>query len=359
MTAPMARGEFTRSHDCGWSGTYDLEGIADYQLRRHSCEKARRLAARRARGKARMDAIDRNPKPCLHKKANHQHGTYACYTLDACRCEPCSEASSQYDVDLRRSKAYGRYDTWTDPEPARRHIRALMAQGMGLKQIIAVGGSNSGQLWKLLYGTKRPDGSRTPTKRIRKDVAERLLAVELDLADGAYVPVLPSARRLRALVALGWSQARLAERLGHASSQMVNGWVNEARDQVFVANAKAIAALYEELSMTPPPETTHRERISVSRARSYARARGWLPPLAIDEELLDDDFEGGQIVLEVEGDDLDDVAIERRMAGDKSVQLTQAEKVELRRRWFDRGGSQAELERVCGMAAITRMQKAS
>lgn len=348
MTKPIPRGTFTRSHECGWVGTYDLEGMADYQLRRHSCEKARRIAARKERGAARMAAVDRTPKTCLHPQANHQHGTYPCYTLDRCRCTPCSEAASAYDKNLARQKAYGRYDTWTDPEPVRKHIRALMAQGMGLKRIIAVGGSNSGQLWKLLYGTVRPDGSRIPTKRIRRDVAERLLAVELDLASGANVPARGTVRRVRALIALGWSQNRLAEQLGF-TPQNFSQIVHETRPCVTVRTAEAVKALYDELSMTHPTATGRSQLGGINRAKRYAARNGWLPPLAIDDECLDDDFDGGQLVIDLPADDLDEVAIERRMAGDKSVRLSKPEKHELYLRWVASGRPLAELERATGV----------
>lgn len=53
--------------------------------------------------------------------------------------------------------------------------------------------------------------------------------------------------------------------------------------------ARAIVKLYDELSNRMPPETTQRERIAASRARSHARQAGW--PLPMDWEAIDNAFE--------------------------------------------------------------------
>ncbi len=85
------------SCDCGFAGSYDSDARAAYALRRHSCHRWLNKAASAARGRLRAAKVDRTPKPCLHKIADHQHGTYACYTLDACRCAPCCEAVKAYE----------------------------------------------------------------------------------------------------------------------------------------------------------------------------------------------------------------------------------------------------------------------
>jgi hypothetical protein len=54
-------------------------------------------------------------------------------------------------------------------------------------------------------------------------------------------------------------------------------------EQVTAGRARQVAALYDDLSMTPPPETNQRERIAASRSRNFARQRGWAPPLAWDD----------------------------------------------------------------------------
>lgn len=276
----------TRTHrrscrTCGWSGTYDSPARADYAKRRHSCEKQQRDAAARAHGdeiRARNAQLDRTPKPCLHKVADHQHGTHACYTLDGCRCRPCARAERQYEQQRVRNNAYGR-SNYTDAEPARRHVRRLMARGMGLKRIVAVSDVSQGSLWKLLYGKRQPDGTRRPSKRITRHLERRILALELNLADGALVDATQTARRLQALHANGWSGSKLASRLNIQPSNFTP--LLHGRRDITVGTAKAVHALYAELVDVDPPEQTYRDKIAASRARNYAAQHGWTRPLRI------------------------------------------------------------------------------
>lgn len=83
-------------------------------------------------------------------------------------------------------------------------------------------------------------------------------------------------RRIQALAAIGWSLAEQSRRLGMersaAHAMTTRAWVT-------VETAAKVAALYDELAMTPGTST---------RARCDARRRGWPVPLAWDEEDLDD-----------------------------------------------------------------------
>src|SRR5690606_26964470 len=118
------------------------------------------------------------------------------------------------------------------------------------------------------------DRVREPSKRVLRTTAEKLLAVQLDLADGAQVDATGTTRRIRALVALGWSQSKLADRLGiqRSNFHLAGG----TRPTVLAATEKAVETLYDELSMTLPPRAGHRDKIAYSRARRYATERGWL-----------------------------------------------------------------------------------
>lgn len=232
-----------------------------------------------------LGAVDRTPKPCHHPRASHQHGTRACYVHDHCRCYPCGAANSNYAANLNRQTAYGRSNL-VDAEPVRQHVRALMAGGMGWKTVMRRTGLSSAVITKLLYGKRRADGTRTPTRRLRPETADKLLAVQLELADHALVDSIGTTRRVQALIAIGWSQAKLAGRLGITPQ---NFWFPAAsRPKILVATARAIGELYDELSMQLPPENTPGERRSASRARAYAKARRWLPPLGWDEDEIDD-----------------------------------------------------------------------
>lgn len=85
-------------------------------------------------------------------------------------------------------------------------------------------------------------------------------------------------RRVQALVALGWPQVELCRRTGisrGAMSHIARG--NVARTSR--VRARLIAELYEQLSMTPGPS---------QHAREHAAARGWAPPLAWDDDTIDE-----------------------------------------------------------------------
>ncbi|MDP9820411.1 transcriptional regulator with XRE-family HTH domain [Nocardioides massiliensis] len=296
-TKRVRRGTYhRRCARCFWEGTYDTAAKANHAKKKHSCAKHEQAMLRAALAEEREAAIDRTPKPCHHKEANHQHGTNAAYVLDKCRCYPCSAARAAQDDWRRRQKAYGRYTKYVPAEHVRAHVRDLMDAGMGLKRIVAVSGVSQGALWKLMYGKRQADGTQQPSRRVLRETAEKLYALDpawtpgpLPLAPGARDHAgTPTARtHLRALVALGWSMSKLGARLGIQPTNMapvVSG------DRVLTrATVDAIEKLYAELCMTLPPETNQRERIAATRSRRLARERGWLPPLALDD---DDIYQG-------------------------------------------------------------------
>lgn len=340
--------------DCPFTGKYRTRGLADFAYSRHSCERYLRRLAESTQYVERMNAIDRTPKPCLHKVANHQHGTYACYVLDRCRCLPCATANNTYEVQRVRQQAYGRWNGLADAEPARQHVRSLMAQGMGLKRIGAVSGVAHGVLWKLLYGKPKADGSCMPSRRITPRVEQRLLATRLDLADGAVIDSTGAVRRIQALVALGWSQSKIAARVGILRSNFTD--LAQGRTGISVAREKAVRELYAEWSMTLPPQEEWRDKIAANRSRNYAAAHGWQPPLAWDDETIDDP---SAVPYVTTGEDLvavDHAAVERRMAGDKAVALTKPERAELVRRMLAQGVTWKDIERRTGINVRRTLQ---
>lgn len=352
-----AREHRRRCESCGWSGTFKTAGIANRSKRSHSCERQMQLKGQRLRGDFRRSMIDHTPKPCLHKIANHQHGTHACYVLDQCKCLPCSQANREYENQRNRQHAYGRWDNYVDAEPVRQHIRSLRAQGMGLKRLIAAHGLSGGQLNKLLYGHTKPDGSRRPpARRVTKKTAERILAIELDLADGATVSSDDTARRMQALVACGWSQKRLATRLGVNQSNF--GPVVQGTRDVTVATAKAVYALYVELVDQVPQQRTKHERGSVAMARNYAKRMGWAPPLRINGKAhigsaLPTPWAESNLD-ELESIGFDEAAVLRRLAGDHDVPLSKVERIEVVRRARALGWSLLDIERRTGIAKAER-----
>lgn len=95
------------------------------------------------------------------------------------------------------------------------------------------------------------------------------------------IPAVGVARRVQALVALGWSFQQIAARIGvdHGLPcrwARSTGWVTRSTQE-------RVGRLFEELCMTPPPQDTPRLRREATYARTVARKHGWLPPLAWDD----------------------------------------------------------------------------
>ncbi len=75
-------------------------------------------------------------------------------------------------------------------------------------------------------------------------------------------------------------------------------------------------------------------------ARAHAVLQGWLPPLAWDDIDHDHDPDPDPDHPATNNDDdLDELAIERTIAGDARVRLTYAEQIEVIRRMSERGRS--------------------
>lgn len=276
------------SCDCGWTGgPYRSQGQAAYALRQHSCDAQRRRDENAARNKtrlARLAQIDRTPKACPHP-IHHQHGTYVAYTLDHCRCTDCATASAAYERARVRRNAYGRSNL-TDATPVREHIATLTAAGIGLKQITRHTGINGGVMSKLVYGIP---GQRPPSRRVLKTTAAKILALNPNdpslVADGARIDATGTRRRLQALGTLGWSIQSLAL-IAQLDRQRLDGAMRGRPVQG--DTRRAVTTLYEHLWNVPAPTTTKGAKISAARAQGRAQREGWAPPLAWDDETIDD-----------------------------------------------------------------------
>ncbi len=273
---------------CGHVGRYKSPAMAKAYFPRHKCETviARRERARRRLKRAAAEGVRRD---CQCKQANHQHGTRTAYTVDRCRCRACRDANTAAERERERQQLYGRYDRLVDAGQARAHLQELGASGMGWKRVAKIAGVATGTVYPILYGKYAENPShpehRPPRKRITREVHDKIMAVELKLADGALVDQTGTARRLRALVAIGWSQSRLAVRLGWLPTSA--GPVFHGTHRVTVATARAVQGLYAELWDQTPTAATRFERRGITMAKRYAAAHGWAPPAAWDDDQID------------------------------------------------------------------------
>lgn len=293
-----------RCKRCGLEAVYDNAGAREARnwFNKHSCHKREDAMLRAAMRDAREALIDRTPQPCLHKYANHQHGERATYVLDKCRCLPCVDANRLAENERTRAKAYGRYNKHVPAEFVREHLRELGEYGIGLKRVAKLSGVSTGTLSKIMFGVYAPpegefrgckgEGKRVrePSRRVLRSTAEKIYAVEPifdNLADSAVIETpIGVPRRVQALIALGWSQSQLAARLG--IRHRGNFHLHEHRWTITAGRVRQVHALYDQLSMTLPPETTWHQKSAANRSRGYAAVRGWAPPLAWDDDTIDD-----------------------------------------------------------------------
>jgi WhiB family redox-sensing transcriptional regulator len=176
------------------------------------------------------------------------HGTHACYvfgpepggdTRRGCRCADCKAAAASYERDRKRREV----PPYVSASAAREHVAWLSTQGVGLKQIVKAAGVSQGALWKLVYGKRRPDGTQVPSKRIRPETAERILAVTpADGAAGSRVPAGPVWDDVGRLLARGWTKRAIARAIGDEGA---NG-LQLGRDVITRRNANAIRALLDQ-----------------------------------------------------------------------------------------------------------------
>lgn len=102
------------------------------------------------------------------------------------------------------------------------------------------------------------------------------------LSDGTLVPAVGTIRRLRALIAIGYHNAFLAERIGCGRKHLTS-IIRGEHERCTAGVARRVDTLFHELQLTPAPNHP------LSRqARGRAKKSGWPPPLAWDEETIDD-----------------------------------------------------------------------
>lgn len=216
--------------------------------------------------------------------------------------------NKHYESHRNRMMAYGRWESIkVDAAPVRDHYRALLASGMSRNQVSRVSGVKVDQLDNLLRASK--DRGDQSARTVFSRTADRILAVPVPVshqvwrtaADGQRVDPTGTSRRLQALVAIGYTQRVLAARLGVLEANMppiVNG-----TRLVTAGVARKVAGLFNELQLAPGDSV---------RARNMAARRGWVSPLAWDEDTIDDPAEVP--VIDAEGDGVDDVAVDRGVA---------------------------------------------
>jgi hypothetical protein len=191
-------------------------------------------------------------------------------------CEECRRYSRALRKRQRILRNRGQYTepTVMDAAQARGHILALAATGMSYSQISRCANLSTNYVRQLAVQQRT---------QCSKAVAHRILAIkpQQPLRAG-HVPATGTARRIRALVAIGYPQTVQATWYG-----MTNIYLSQiARDtatRVTQSTANTVRQAYDRMSMTPAPDTTQ-----ARNARNHALRCGWPSPLAWDDTDIDD-----------------------------------------------------------------------
>jgi hypothetical protein len=314
---------------CGYTRSYASAALANFHHPRHSCAKAQRLAsAARRTGSGEI-------RDCQHPGQPHLHGTRTAYVKDQCRCADCRAANSAASRTAYRDRVLGRWTPFIDAGPVQAHIGTLREAGIGVAQIARLAGISSSHVRELVPHSRT---GRPPIQRVRPDTARRLLAIAVTDANRAsqtHVEATGTRRRLRALLAIGWTHTALAAELCRTTTSLTRSMTSET---VTARTARQVSDLYERLWDKPPHHATDEELTAINAARALAACRGWPPPLAWDD--IDTD-PSPYSDPPAPTDDLDEIAIERAVAGDglRLEHLTLAEQNEVVRRLTERGKS--------------------
>lgn len=184
-----------------------------------------------------------------------------------CRCDDCRTLSAR-NAKLFRS---GRLPVADHRLAAVRRLQTWASRGYSATAIADMTGLADRTIQPLITG------ATSPSKMLHQTARKILAAPDVPTGNG-WLPSAGSVRRLRALTVMGWSMDHLADRSGIDTSTLAtirSGKHAQTRPKF----AAAITAMYDELWNTPGPG-----RLAGTRARN----RGWLPPMAWDDETIDD-----------------------------------------------------------------------
>jgi len=144
---------------------------------------------------------------------------------------------------------------------------------MGYKRIAEEAGEATTVVARIL----KIDRSR-PADRVRIETQEAILKVR---PSSRLVPGLIAARKLQALIAIGWTQTEIAKRL-HVDPSNIKSLITGSR-AIFTSKDKKVDQLFRQLQNTPGRSDLARQR---------AKRLNWLPPMAWDD--IDDPSERPQ-----------------------------------------------------------------
>lgn len=231
----------------------------------------------------------------------------SCY--QRCGKADCRERRMRY---LKERRIYGPKRIPAGPS---RDLILMYRQTYSLGYLGHVLGLNTGHIAHIAAG-------KSPT--ISRDIADRIAAFRPVTDTVFYVDATGTRRRLQALVLRGRPIRELAALLGY-SPHWVSAVSQRRIYRVAQERATAVRALFDELH--DAPIKTGRSALLAIRG---AENSGFVPAAAWDD--LDNPAEqprGTVTELHLKADDVDEAVIQRRLSGDLSVKVNQAERLKI------------------------------
>lgn len=198
-----------------------------------------------------------------------KHGTSTAYLTYGCRCEVCVTTHSKRQKRYRLDRARG-VERLVDAQPLRDHVDALTAAGMSQWDITIAAG------WK----SRNALADAYRRSKVTPRTLQRVLSVTAPPVSrrNGYVDATGSRRRLQALAVMGWPTRRMAAMLGNLDPQTYQ-YIQSGRTRTIRRRtAEDIADLYDRIWDQPGPSR---------KSASIAKSKGWVPPLAWDDDDID------------------------------------------------------------------------
>lgn len=236
------------------------------------------------------------------------------------------------EVAYQRDRARGRA-RYVPAEPVRRKLQQLLEGGVPMRALSRSSGLSAPALRSIVNGD-RTNVHRTTAQR----VARLRAAAIYQQQQVGHVPKVGAVRRVRALMAMGWTRDLLTEAGARSLPRVLSGH----GCLITLEKWREIKDVYDQLSMTPGPSL---------QTMGRARAWGYAPPLAWDDATIDNPHALPQAVgLQAKGTEIVDVvAVERAITRPgHATTLTAAERVEVVRAMATAGASDPQIGQHLG-----------
>jgi transcriptional regulator with XRE-family HTH domain len=191
---------------------------------------------------------------------------------------PCLDAAVAYQRNLRRQKAYGRFQSRFVPvDRARVRIQEYRALGLSYKQIAKMCGVSEPTVHSTIEGYAKKRNLQQKAL-IHKDSEEKIMNAKLDLSalnPRSFISTRGFIRRFQALARLGYRAPGIATRMGIDDSNLRHMLEH---DKISVAHFRSMMKIYSELFDRPATASRGYDKGWIERQKREALAKGWAHP---------------------------------------------------------------------------------